>query len=523
MAEHEKSAGPSTGRRRFLKLSGAAALGVSAPFSLFGARMARAAGGQLRVRIGSDISVLDPALIFQIENQTVASHVYNGLVKYDQATNAITPDLAAEWEVSEDGRTYTFHLKDGVAFHKGYGALKASDVKFSFDRVRDEATGSRYRGQFASIDSVEAPDDRTVVIRLKNANSGFLHKVCAFNQGWIVSEKAVTEKGEAYKLDPIGTGPFIFDSWTAGTSVRMVANPEYFEGAPQIGEVVLRLIKDETASAIALENGEIDIAFALQQPQVIDRLKAADGVTMLSREANNTVNLVLNTTIAPLDDVRVRRAIIHALNRKGLIDGFFMGTKAEAHSVLTPTFQEYSQDVPTYDYDPDKARALLKEAGAEGFEFEIVTVALNPYDKFPVPMADDLNRVGINTKITVLERGAYVEARASGRVKSCITAVVGPPDPDSPLVTLYSTVSFPPGLNTSQYAGVDDLLAAASAEQDLEKRKALYEDVLQKTMEDVPVAPIYADRLFMAHSDKVGGLVQNSLFTVDTYSVSLTE
>ncbi|MCP1335736.1 ABC transporter substrate-binding protein [Futiania mangrovi] len=522
MSDHEKTGGLATNRRRFLQLTGAAGLGLAVPFNLANVRLAHAAGGQLRVRVGSDISILDPALIFQIENQTVAGHVYNGLVKYDQATNAIVPDLAKEWEVSEDGKTYTFHLHEGINFHKGYGALKASDVKFSFDRVRAEATGSRYKGQFASIENVAAPDDKTVVITLKGANSGFLHKVCAFNQGWIVSEKAVTEKGEGYKLDPIGTGPFVFDSWTAGSSVRMVANPDYFEGAPKVDEVVLRIIKDETASAIALENGEIDIAFAIQQPEVIDRLKAANGVTMLSREANNTVNLVLNTTIKPMDDVRVRRAIIHALNRKGLIDGFFKGTKAEAYSVLTPTFQEYTENVPKYDYDPDKARALLKEAGAEGFEFEIVTVALNPYDKFPVPMADDLNAVGIKTSIRVLERGAYVQARASGKVKSCITAVVGPPDPDSPLVTLFSTASFPPGLNTSQYGEVDDLLQAASAEQDLETRKGLYEKIAQKTMEDVPVVPIFADRLFMAHSDKVQGLVQNSLFTVNTYSVSLT-
>ena len=521
MTDYRKKRASGATRRRFLQLGAGAGVGLAIPFTFAGVRLAHAAGRQLRVRIGSDISILDPALIFQIENQTVAGHIYNGLVKYNQATNAIEPDLAKDWEVSEDGTTYTFHLREGVKFHKGFGPLTAGDVKFSFDRVRDEATGSRYKGQLSSISAIEAPDDAPVVITLTKPNAGFLHKVCAFNQGWIVSKKAVTEKAEAYKLDPIGTGPFMFDSWTPGSSVKMVANPDYFEGAPAVDEVILRIVKDETASAIALQNGEIDIAFAIQQPEVIDRLKAADGVTMLSREANNTVNLVLNTKVKPLDDVRVRQAIMHALNRKGLIDGYFKGTKAEAYSVLTSTFQEYSEDVPRYDYNPEKARALLAEAGAEGFEFELVTVALNPYDKFPVPMVNDLNAVGIKAKMTVLERGAYVQARSSGRVPSCITAVVGPPDPDSTLVTLFSTSSFPPGLNTSHYDGVDDLLAAASIEQDQKKRNALYADIQRKTMEDVPVIPIFADRLFMAHSDRVEGLVQNSLFTVNTYSVSL--
>ncbi len=509
-------------RRDFLGIAGAASMAAALPINLASVRLAHAAGGQLRVRFGSDISILDPALIFQVENQTIAGHVYNGLVKYDQATNEIVPDIATDWSVSDDGTVWTFNLRDGIQWHKGYGPFTSDDVKFSFERVLDPQTGSRYRGQLAGLQAVEAPDPTTVVFRLETPNSGFLHKVCAFNQGWIVSRKAVEEKGEAYRLDPIGTGPFVFDSWTAGNAVRLVANPDYFEGAPHLDEVVFRIIRDETAAAIALENGEIDIFFSLQQPEVIERLQATDGISVMSRDANNTVNLVLNTTQPPLDDVRVRRAMIHALDRQGLIDGFFQGTKSPATSVLTPTFVEYTTEgVPTYDYDPDKARELLAEAGAEGFEFTIVTVALSPYDKFPVPMANDLNAVGIKTDIQVIERGAYVQARASGRVPSCITAVVGPPDPDSPLVTLFSTASFPPGLNTSRYDQVDELLAAAAAEQDTDKRNAIYGEILKKTMEDVPVIPIFADRLFVAVSDKVDGFVQNSLFTMYSYPVSV--
>ena len=508
-------------RRSFLQMAGVVGAGAALPLNLAGVRLAHAAGGQLRVRFGADIAILDPALIFQVENQTIAGHVYNGLVQYDQATNEIIPDLATSWEITPDGTEYTFKLHSGVMWHKGYGELTSDDVKFSFERVLDQATGSRYTGQLAGLEAVDAPDPTTVVFRLAQPNAGFLHKVCAFNQGWIVSRKAVEEKGEAYKLDPIGTGPFVFDSWIAGNSVRLVANEDHFAGRPHVDEVVFRVIRDETAAAIALEKGEIDIFFGLQQPEVIERLKATEGMTVLSREASNTVNLVLNTTMPPLDDVRVRQAMIHALNRQGLIDGFFQGTKSPAHSVLTPTFQEFSDNVPVYDYNPDKARALLEEAGAVGFEFELVTVALNPYDRFPVPMVDDLNAVGINATMKVVERGAYVQARGSGKVQSCITAVVGPPDPDSPLVTLFSTASFPPGLNTSRYDQVDDLLAAAANELDTETRKGIYEKILQKSMEDVPVIPIFAERLFLAHSDGVEGLVQNSLFTVQTYPVSL--
>jgi peptide/nickel transport system substrate-binding protein len=203
--------------------------------SIFGVTsFGHAADDMLRVRIGSDIGVLDPARIFGIENQTVAGHIYNGLVKYDQATNKIVPDLATEWNISKDGKTYTFKLHSGVKWHKGYGELTADDVKFSLERVLDPNTKSRYAGQLAGIAGVEAADKLTVKVKLDNPNAGLLNKLTAFNQGWIVSRKAVTEIGDKkYQMQPIGTGPFIFEKWTPGNQVVVVANKDYFGGAPK--------------------------------------------------------------------------------------------------------------------------------------------------------------------------------------------------------------------------------------------------------------------------------------------------
>ena len=153
--------------------------------------------------------------------------------------------------------------------------------------------------------------------------------------------------------------------------------------------------------------------------------------------------------------------------------------------------------------------------------FEITTPALNPYDRFPVPLANDLQQVGIQATVRVLERAAYGQARSSGNVQSCITAVVGPPDPDSALVTLFHTRSFPPGLNTSRYDRADDLLAEAARATDMAQRKATYGRLLKQTMEDVPVLPLFAEQLFVAHGARVQGFVQNSLFTVNASPVSL--
>jgi ABC-type transport system substrate-binding protein len=514
-------AGTSQTRRRFMQVAGAASAAAALPSGFSSSAQAQA-GKILRVRLGSDISVLDPSHIFQIENQTVSGHIFNGLVKYDQATNKIVPDAASEWNVSSDGTVFTFKLRPGINFQKNYGPLTSADVKYSLDRVLDPKGGSKYTGQLAGLKSVDTPDPQTVVITLEKPNSGFLHKVTAFNQGWIVPKKAVEERGEKFKLDPVGSGPFVFEKWSAGTEVRLSANKDYFEGAPKLDGILFRVIRDETAAAIALEKREVDIFYALQQPEIIDRLKKVSGIAVMNRPANHTINLVLNTTIKPLNDPRVRQAMAHALNRKGLIDGFFKGTKGEANSVLTSSFAEFTDDVAKYPYDPEKAKALLKEAGVPSFKFEITAVGLSPYDKIVVPMADDLRQVGIETTLKVLERGAYTQARNSGNVQSCITGVVGPPDPDSPLVSLYAKASFPPGLNTARYDQVEDLLAKASLAGDAAARNAAYKAIVQKVATDMPVIPLYSDQVFMAHTDAVKGLVQNSLFTMQSYSVSLT-
>jgi len=519
--DHQHDGPDSTGRRRAIQALSATGMLTALP-AWFNFAKAQTPTQRLLIRIGADISILDPARIFQIENQSVAANVYNGLVKYDQATNEIVPDLAESWTISDDAKIYTFKLRQGVEWHKGYGAFTSDDAKFSFDRVLDPATGSAYRGQIADIiEAVEAPDASTVRFVLKNTNAEFLHKVTAFNNGWLVSRKAVTEMGDKYNLNPIGTGPFVFEQWISGSEVRLSANPKYFEGAPKISQLIFRLIRDETAAAIALERKEIDIFFAMQQPEVIERLRKTAGVQVLEREASSTVNLVINTTIKPFDDIRVRRAIAHAINRPAIIKGFFRDTKYEARTVLTGAFPEYSTEVPDYPYDPELAKSLLKEAGVSNLRFEITTPGLNPYDKFVVPMANDLNQIGIQATIRVLERGAYQQARSSGNVQSCITSVVGPPDPGAPLVTLYARKSFPPGLNSARYEGVEDLLQAVSGELDADKRKAIYAEIQRKTMEDLPVLPLYADRLFMAHTDAVQGLVQNSMFTVQGYTTSV--
>ena len=475
----------------------------------------------LRVRIGADMTGLDPAKLFNIENQTISNHVYNGLVRYEyEKSGGIVPDLAEKWDLSADGKTYTFHLRKGVKWHKGYGELSADDVKFSYERVLDPATSSRYKGEFKLVETIEAVDPHTVRIRLKSKYPGFLNKVAGYNQGFVVSRKAMEKLGDQYATNPIGTGPFVFDSWSPKNQVILVANKEYFQGAPKLDRIVFRLIQEETTAEIALQRGEIDVFYALQNAEVIGRLGKAQGITVHRRTANHTINMVLNATYEPLGKPLVRRAIAHAVNLKAMREVFFNGLKGQPNWVLTSSFEEAAKDLTEWAYDPEKAKALLREAGyPNGFKLTVTSLTLQPYDKIAVLLADDLRKAGIDTSVQILERAAYLAARGAGTPHVVITGVTGPADPDQPLWNLLHSSSFPPGLNTARYKGIDELLEAAQLELDRSKRLALYRQIQQKLREDVPVVPLYNDMLFAASRAGVKNFAPDPQFTMNAYLV----
>jgi peptide/nickel transport system substrate-binding protein len=466
---------------------------------------------------------LDPAKLFNIENQTISNHVYNGLVRYEyEKSGAIVPDLAERWDLSADGKTYTFHLRKGVKWHKGYGELTADDVKFSYDRVLDPATASRYKGEFKLVETIEVVDPHTVRIRLKSKYPGFLNKVSGYNQGFVVSRKAMEKLGDQYATNPIGTGPFVFDSWSPKNQVVLVANKDYFQGAPKLDRVVFRLIQEETTAEIALQRGEIDVFYALQNAEVIGRLAKVQGITVHRRTANHTINMVLNATYEPLGKPQVRRAIAHALNLKAMRDVFFNGLKGQPNWVLTSSFEESAKDLTEWPYDPEKAKALLREAGyPNGFKLTVTSLTLQPYDKIAVLLADDLRKAGIDSSVQILERAAYLAARGAGTPHVVITAVTGPADPDQPLWNLLHSSSFPPGLNTARYKGIDELLESAQVELDRPKRLVLYRQIQQKLREDVPIVPLYNDMLFAASRAGVKNFAPDPQFTMNAYPVTV--
>ena len=212
----------------------------------------------------------------------------------------------------------------------------------------------------------------------------------------------------------------------------------------------------------------------------------------------------------------------HALNLKDLREVFFGGLKDQPNWMLTSSFPESARDLTEWPFDPDRARALLKEAGyPNGFKFTITSLVLQPYDKIAVVLADDLRKVGIDASVQILERAAYLQARAAGTPQAVITGITGPADPDKPLLALLHSSSFPPGMNTARYSGADDLLNQVQGESDRAKRIALYRRVQEKAREDVPLVPLYNDVLFAASRSSVQGFAPDPQFTMSLYGVTI--
>lgn len=473
-------------------------------------------GGTVRIRIGADVSSIDPhGVASGVEGSSVMEHVFNGLLRYDEETNAIIPDLAREWEVSPDGLTYTFRLHEGIQFHRNYGEFTANDVKFSLDRALDPETGSAFRGVLLGIDEIIVENDYNLRIVLTESNSVFPDAITAWRAGQIVSQAAIEDLGdEAAAVTPIGTGPFEFVSWSPGDRVVLEAFDDHWRGRPAIDRVEFIIIAEEAAAEVAVRTGEIDVFFMAQSPEVLNRMRTTENVTVQERASFLSCSVILNHTVEPLGDVRVRQAMSHALNRVSLVEDFFQDSKILANGNLTPAFTEYTEDVPSYPYDPERARQLLAEAGyPNGFDFEFIGIALAPYDQIPVALAPDLEAVGINVSINVLERASYGQARAAGTIPSGITCALGTNSLDM-LGGLFSSGSFPPGLNTAQYSGVDDLLNQARRAVDDNRRTELIQEVVRQTMRDAVIIPLYSDILYMPVGNQIDGAILTSRFTV---------
>ncbi|MBL4695139.1 MAG: ABC transporter substrate-binding protein [Rhizobiaceae bacterium] len=347
---------------------------------------------------------LDPtAAAAAAVDEIVYANVFEGLTRINR-NGEVKPALAESWSVSEDGKTYLFKLHTGVKYHDGTD-FNADDVKFSLDRARDEKSANAQKGLFKAIESVEVVDAATIKITLSSPAGNFL-----FNMGWGDAVIVAPESAEGNKTNPIGTGPYKFSKWNKGSSVELVKNDAYWGKPVAINKAVFRIIPDAAAAVTSMLAGDVDGFPNFPSPEAIPQFQADPRFTVVIGSTEGETVLATNNKKPPFDDIRVRQAIAHALDRKAIIDGAMFGQGTPIGSHFAPHHPAYVDLVNTYPRDLEKAKSLLAEAGfPNGFKATI---------KLPPPtyarrggeiIAASLREIGIDLEIIPVEWGVWLD------------------------------------------------------------------------------------------------------------------
>ena len=331
------------------------------------------------------------------------ANLYEGLVRID-ASGAVRPALAASWTVSSDGLTYTFHLHTGVTFQDGT-PFDCATVAFNFARAMAPDSVNAQKGLFEPIVATECPDPATAVVKLKHPTASFL-----FGMGWGDAVMLSTQSLATDKTNPVGTGPFRFARWVRGDRIELVRFPGYWGEAPKLAAVTFRFIADPTAAAAAMLAGDIDAFPNFPAPEILGRLRADPRFAVVIGTTEGKTILALNDASKPFDDIRVRRALAYAIDRKALIEAVMSGNGEPIGSHYVPTDPGYIDLTGVYPYDPARAKALLAEAGvAPGTAIEI---------KLPPPayarrggevIAAYLAQVGIVARLVPVEWAQWLD------------------------------------------------------------------------------------------------------------------
>ncbi|MEL6645936.1 MAG: ABC transporter substrate-binding protein [Pseudomonadota bacterium] len=342
-------------------------------------------------------------------DEVVYANIFEGLTRY-QADGSIAPALAESWEISEDGLEYTFNLREGVTFHDGT-TFTAEDVKFSLDRARAEDSTNAQKALFAGIAEVEVVDGATVKVILSAPNGAFLT-----NMAWGDAVIVAPESIETAATNPIGTGPFKFAEWVQGDRVELEVNPDYWGEAPALTAATFKFISDPTAAFAAMMAGDIDAFPGYPAPETLAQFEADPRFKLLIGSTEGETILSTNNQAEALSDVRVRKAIAHAINRQEIIDGAMFGYGTPIGTHFAPHNPDYVDLTGQSAHDPELARSLLAEAGyADG-----LTLTL----KLPPPsyarrggeiIAAQLREVGIETEISNLEWAQWLEQVFRGK------------------------------------------------------------------------------------------------------------
>jgi peptide/nickel transport system substrate-binding protein len=342
-------------------------------------------------------------------DEVVYTNVFEGLTRFD-SSGAVQPALAASWDISADGLVYTFHLHEGVTFHDG-SAMNADDVVFSLERAMAEDSTNAQKALFAGIASVEAVDPATVRVTLSQPNGNFL-----FNMAWGDAVIVAPETAADNATHPVGTGPFVFVEWVQGDHVELARNPDYWGQPVALEKATFKFISDPTAAFAAMMAEDVDAFPNFPAPETLPQLGADPRFNVIVGSTEGETILSINNMSPPLDDVRVREAIAHAINRQEIIDGAMFGYGTPIGTHFAPHNPAYVDLTGVSNYDPARSKELLADAGyAGGLSLRLALPPPTYARRGGEIIAAQLRAVGIETEITNLEWAQWLEQVFTGK------------------------------------------------------------------------------------------------------------
>ncbi|UWQ41160.1 ABC transporter substrate-binding protein [Leisingera aquaemixtae] len=380
-----------------------------------GSALALAAGGawakdSVTIAMQLEPPHLDPtSAAAQAIDSVVYTNIFEGLTRF-MGDGSVVPGLAESWEISEDGTVYTFKLRQGVTFHDG-SAMDAEDVKFSLDRARAEDSTNAQKALFEGIASVEAVDPQTVRITLAAPNGSLL-----FNLAWGDAVIVAPESIGDIKTNPVGTGAYTFQEWVQGDRITLARNPDYWGEQPALASATFKFISDPTAAFAAMMAEDIDAFDNFPAPENLPQFEADPRFQVLVGSTEGETILSINNKQPPFDDIRVRQAVAHAIDRQAIIDGAMFGYGTPIGTHFAPHHPAYKDLTGKSAHDPEQAKALLAEAGfPEGFETTLHLPPPSYARRGGEIIAAQLAAVGIKAEIINVEWAQWLESVFNGK------------------------------------------------------------------------------------------------------------
>lgn len=456
-----------------------------------------------------DFGRLDPHYSTTTPDKAVVGWMFSGLVRFRPGSidpNQIEPDIAERWETSPDGKTWTFHLRRGVQFHHNFGELTAEDVVFSLQKAADRER-SGFSSDFAAFERIEAVDPYTVRITLRNVVPNLLLLVTNYHGGNIMSRRAVQQYGEEVTRRPVGTGPFQLAEIRPRQSLELVRHDAYFRGRPALERVSYRYIPSNAARDLAFQSGELDVTHGVSEQQWVERMRAVRGVVVEVTEPAELAHIHVNVTRPPFNDIRVRQALAHAINRDEMVRFTGAAITRAARSPV-PIGYQGQVDVPLPEHSVDRARALLREAGhPNGITFRVIHTQL-PGMLGPMQVVQaQLRRAGFNMELDVVEHATFHAQIRQNLSPLVYYAAARAPIADVYLSQFYHSraiVQTPTAVTNFNHCNVADAeIDAARVEVNRERQNQLWAEAQRKLMANLCVIPLHESLSVFARRENV--------------------